>query len=115
MSRSPLRQWRRCRLLFALALCAWLGLAGAVWAHADCCTGTGGMAGATTMTHHADTPTSPHADGAHADCACAHVTVTLPELPSSTVSARLVATRWQAWPAVTPTFPYAPPLRPPLA
>lgn len=117
MSRLSLHPWRRCRLLFALALYAWLSLAGAVWAHADCCAGMmgGGVAGTATMTHHADAPVSPHGDGVQADCACAHATVTLPELPASAASACLVATTWQTWPAAAPTFPDAPPLRPPQA
>ena len=115
MIRSPLRQLRRCRLLFALALCAWLGLTGAVWTHADCCAGMDGMAAATTMTHHDGGPAPLHADGVHADCTCVHATATPPELAAPAVPVRLVAAAWQPSQAVAPNFPYIPPLRPPLA
>ncbi|MEW9570796.1 hypothetical protein ABQJ54_03470 [Rhodanobacter sp. Si-c] len=115
MSRLPLRQLRRCRLLFVLALCAWMGLAGSVFAHADCCAGMGGMTGAMTMTHHGGAPAPLHADGVHIDCACAHMTVALPELTASIVPVRLVVATWQAWPAAASKLPHAPPLRPPLA
>ncbi|GAB3792166.1 hypothetical protein [Dyella agri] len=115
MGRSPLRQLRRCRLLFVLALCAWLGLAGSVFARVDCCAGMGDTAGAMTMTHLAGAPASPHADGMHADCTCAHATATLPELSAPMLPVYPVAATWQAWPAAAPELPHAPPLRPPLA
>ncbi|WP_426664372.1 hypothetical protein [Rhodanobacter aciditrophus] len=112
MSRSFLRHLRRCRLLFVLALCAWLGLAGSVSAHADCCIGMGGMA---TVTAHRDGTPQLHADGMHDGCACAHATAALPEPAASVVPVRLVATSWQAWPTAASERPRAPPLRPPLA
>lgn len=117
MIRSSLRRLRRCRLLFVLALCAWLGLAGSVFAHADCCAGMGGMSGAATMTHPDSAQAPLHADGAHAGgaCACVHATAALPELAAAVVPVRLAATKWQAWPAIAPTLPHPPPLRPPLA
>ena len=115
MSRSPLRHLRRCRVLFALALCAWLSLAGAAWAHADCCAGMGGIAGTTTMTRHGATPAPLHADSMHADCACAHATATLPALAISAWQTRFAATTWQMWRAAARELSIAPPLRPPLA
>jgi hypothetical protein len=112
MSRSFLRHLRRCRLLFVLALCAWLGLAGSVSAHADCCVGMDGMA---TATAHRDGTPPLHAGGMHADCACAHVTAALPEPAASVVTVRLAAMTWRAWPSVASELPRTPPLRPPLA
>ncbi|MBD8872529.1 hypothetical protein [Rhodanobacter sp. DHB23] len=115
MVRPVLHHLRRCRALFALALCAWLGLATAVFAKADCCAGMAGMPAMKTMTHHHDAPAPMHADGMHADCACAHMTATLP-LPVVTAGAvRFAMLAWQAQPAVAPDLAHAPPLRPPLA
>jgi hypothetical protein len=70
---------------------------------------------AAAMTHRGGAPAPLHADGVHADCACAHATVTLPELSASTVPVRLAATTWQAAADAAPELPRAPPLRPPLA
>ena len=99
-----------------LALCAWLGLVGAVFAQADCCADMAGMAGAATMTHHDGVPTPLHADGAQAGCACAHMTAaTLPELAAPAWSVRFAVIAWPAWPSAAPELPHAPPLRPPLA
>ena len=114
MHRSLLHPLRRCRLLLALALCAWLGLAGSVFAHDDCCAGMQGLAVALTMSLHRGVPAPLHADGGHADCACAHATATVPELSAPAVPVHPVATTWQAWPTATPERPRAPPLRPPL-
>lgn len=112
MHRPVLRHLRRCRVLFALALCAWLGLATAVFAKADCCVGMAGMA---TMTHHHGASVPVHADGMHADCACAHMTATLPAFAVSVGPRHFAATTLQAWPAAAPDLAHAPPLRPPLA
>jgi hypothetical protein len=114
MNRPLLRHLRRCRVLCALALCAWLGLATTVFAKADCCAGIG-MDGMATMTHHHGAPAPLHADGAHADCTCAHMTAALPAFAASVGPVHFAATAWQAWPAVTPELAHAPPLRPPLA
>lgn len=110
MGRTFLRQLRRCRVLFALALCAWLGLATAAFAKADCCAGMDGMA---TMAHHHDAPA--HADGVHVDCACAHMTAGLPVFAVPAGPVHFAATIWRASPAVAPELVHAPPLRPPLA
>ncbi|BFI95780.1 MAG: hypothetical protein RSP_12900 [Rhodanobacter sp.] len=109
MSRSVLRHLRRCRVLFALALCAWLGLAATVFAQADGCAGMRGMATA----HNHDMPAQ--AGGGHADCACAHVAATVPATVASMHAVHFPAAAWQALPAVAPEVTYAPPLRPPLA
>ena len=93
MSRTSLRRLRRCRALFALALCAWLGLAAAALAETDCCAGMHGMA---TMAHHHDAPAPLHADGPHADCACAHMTATMPSAAVPMGSVRFPAPVWQA-------------------
>lgn len=116
MPRPHLRHLRRCRLLFALALCAWLGLAGAVFAQAVCCVGMAGMAEAATMTHHDSVPMPLHAGGAQADCTCAHMTAaTLPELAAPAGPVRFATIAWPAWPSAAPELPHVPPLRPPLA
>lgn len=115
MSRPVLRRLRRCRVLFALALCAWLGLATTVLAKADCCAGMAGMDGMTTMTHHHDAPAPAHADGVHVDCACAHVTATMPAIIAPIGPMRFFAPIWQALPAAAPELAHSPPLRPPLA
>ncbi|MBD8900060.1 hypothetical protein [Rhodanobacter sp. DHG33] len=112
MSRSIPRYLRRCRVLFALALCAWLGLATAVFAKADCCADMQGMA---TMTHHHGAPAPVHANGMHADCACAHMTATLPVFALPVGSAHFAAAAWRPRPATAPDRARAPPLRPPLA
>jgi len=115
MSRSVLRHLRRCRVLFALALCAWLGLATTVFAKVDCCTGTAGMHAVKTMAHHHDAPAPVHADGMHADCTCAHMTATLPIFTLPGGSAHFAATAWRPRPAIAPDRARAPLLRPPLA
>ena len=115
MPRSPFRRLLRCRALFALAICAWLGLAGSVFARADCCAGMGGMGNATTMTHHDGVPAPLHADGVHADCACAHATASLP-LPNLPLAhAPFVAAVFPVWIGAAWEHTNAPPLRPPLA
>ena len=115
MPRSPFRQLRRCRVLFALALCAWLALAGSAFAQSGCCTDMAGMAAA-TMGHHDGTPAPLHADGLHADCACAHMTAAaLPELAMPAWPMHFAAIAWPAWSGAAPELPHAPPLRPPLA
>ncbi|MDO1530050.1 hypothetical protein QMK61_14510 [Fulvimonas sp. R45] len=109
------RRLRRCRALFALALCAWLALAGAAWAQDGCCAGMGSQAMA-SMVHHDGMPPAPHADiGGHVGCTCAHLAAALPVAVPSLPSA---APAWQAGPALpamAPERPSAPPLRPPLA
>ncbi|MFK2879440.1 hypothetical protein [Rhodanobacter hydrolyticus] len=112
MRQSFLCRLRRCRVLFALALCAWLGVAFTAFAKADCCAG---MDGTKVMTQHHGAPAPVHADGVHADCACAHVTATLPVFAVPVGLARFAAVTWQAWPAEAPDLAHAPPLRPPLA
>lgn len=113
MGRSFLRRLRRCRVLFALALCAWLGVATTVSAGAECCAG---MAGMKAMTHHHHgAPVPVHADGVPAGCPCAHMTAVMPVPAVLIGSTRFSAPAWQALPAAAPERAHAPPLRPPLA
>ena len=115
MPRPLFRQLRCCRALFALALCAWLALAGAAFAQSGCCADMAGMAAA-TMAHHDGSPAPLHADSLHAGCACAHLTAAaLPELAMPAWPVRFAATAWPARPSAAPELPHAPPLRPPLA
>lgn len=110
MDRFFLRRLRRCRVFFALALCAWLGLATTVFAQADCCAGMRGMA---TATHHHDAPAP--AGSVHVDCACAHTAAVMPAIGMPVGPVRFSATAWQAPHAMAPDLAHAPPLRPPLA
>ncbi|WP_049623191.1 hypothetical protein [Frateuria defendens] len=119
---------RRCRVLFALAFCAWLALAGVAWAQHGCCLGGDGagsaMAGAMSMVHHhgmahaghGEPLASPHHDHAAADdCCCAHLPASLP-LPAGVAMNTLpVAAVWHASIVAAPQPPWGPPLRPPLA
>jgi len=116
MRRSRLRHLRRCRLLFVLALCAWLGLVGSVFAQHRCCAAMDGMAGATTMVHHDGAPQPLHADGMHAGCTCAHMTAAALPAPAGSASPpSFAAQAWPAWPAAAAELARAPLLRPPLA
>ncbi len=116
MHHSVLRHLRRCRLLFGLALCAWLALAGAAFAQSSvCCAEMADMAGATTA-HHGSAPAPLHADCVPADCACAHTTAAaLPELALPAGPLRFAVEAWPNGPLAAPELPHAPPLRPPLA
>jgi hypothetical protein len=105
---------RRCRVLFALALCAWLMMGSAAWAQADCCA-SAGMQGMAAM--HAGGPSPQPHHNHHSDscqCACSHMNVDL-----STMQALLPAPNMPGqvgWPAAVQAAPqpgYAPPLRPP--
>lgn len=115
MPRPLFCQLRRCRALFALALCAWLALAGTAFAQSGCCPDMAGMTAA-TMTHHDGSPAPLHADSLHADCACAHMTAAaLPELAMSAWPVRFAVAAWPARPSAAPELHHAPPLRPPVA
>ena len=110
MGRPVFRQLRRCRVLFALALCAWLGLAATAFARVDCCAGLAGLA---AHAHGHGMPA--HADSGHADCACAHMAATLPVLAATPgLAPRAAKLRW-TWSAAASDPADSPPLRPPLA
>ncbi|HET6552001.1 MAG TPA: hypothetical protein VFG49_00540 [Dyella sp.] len=118
MTRHVFRHLRRCRALFALALCAWLALASVAWAQPmDCCVPThGGMD--MSMPHspaphdHGDT----HGAGMAADGCCAHATANVPASPAGHVPQVLPGNeRWQAQREPAPQPVYEPPLRPPVA
>jgi hypothetical protein len=113
MSLQLLRRLRRCRALFALALCAWLAMGSATWAKADCCAAMD-MHASMAM-HGGDHPQHPH--GHQADngiCTCAHAAVD--RLAADlTPAGSLVPdqVRWQAVPQDMPQPAFKPPLRPP--
>src|SRR5579859_2426862 len=80
MTRHLFRRLRRCRALFALALCAWLALGSVVWAQADGCCPE--MASSMGMGMHHDAVAPDHG-ATHAalmtpDSCCAHATVSVP-------------------------------------
>ncbi|WP_243047336.1 hypothetical protein [Dyella sp. RRB7] len=117
MSCRLFHRLRRCRALFALALCAWLTLAGVAWAQQGCCASMGdsagmGMAHAMGSPDHAPGhPASPASDGA-----CAHVTASVPpllaqQLPPSSPP----GPHWRVYREAAPQPLYEPPLRPPVA
>jgi len=113
---------RRRRALFALALCAWLALAGAAWGQGGCCASTGGMAAHGAVHAHAT-----HGGGAarhvhdhlHAGvceaCACAHA----PAVPAAALAALPGPMAKAGMPApvagAAPQPARPPPLRPPSA
>ncbi|MHA6202922.1 hypothetical protein ACXU4B_00690 [Dyella soli] len=119
MPRSLFRHLRRCRALFALALCAWLALASLAWADQGCCASSGHDMAMSMAMHHvagsADHPPA-HAHPAAPDGCCSHVAVTV--LPSSAQAwpqAMPDAARWQARHVMAPQPDNEPPLRPPVA
>ena len=86
MRRHLFPSLRRSRALFALALCAWLLLAGMAWAAGGCCDAMqAAPAKAMAMDGHAGMdgmhdaqPQVPHSHGAWApDCTCAHAPANL--------------------------------------
>ena len=115
MSSHLLRRLRRCRALFALALCAWLAMGSTVWAKSHCCASMD-MHGMTSMhaDHQGGHPIGHAADHGDGACTCAHAAVdrlTLTMQPQQVpLPARLDA---HAWPQDAPQPVYAPPLRPP--
>ncbi|WP_346949833.1 hypothetical protein [Dyella sp.] len=116
---------RRSRALFALALCAWLLLAGMAWAAGGCCDdmrpapakamqmdGHAGMHGM-----HDAQPQAPHTHGhAAPDCTCAHAPARLDGVAIVAAAhpspERLGAPRGSE---AAPQRPAKPPLRPPSA
>lgn len=113
MSSDLLRRLRRCRALFALALCAWLAMGSAVWAKSHCCASMDmhGM-GAMQADHHGAHPHGHVAEDG--GCTCAHAAVDRLTLalqpPDLFLPASLNA---HAWPQDAPQPVFAPPLRPP--
>ena len=117
MPRHLFRRLRRCRALFALALCAWLTLASAAWAQEGCCTSMGSLM-SMTMHHAADTQDqSPgHSAATTPDCACAHATAQLPSsLAQGLAHALPLDTGWTTAREAAPQPVYEPLLRPPVA
>jgi len=115
--RPPFHRLRRCRALFALALCAWLGLLGMAWAAPGCCAAMPGMTMAAGGSMHGGMPHMPHMPHAPAsDCGCAHAPAVLPRMPAAAPGASPVRT--VAWPVRSAHAPQpadSPPLRPPAA
>ncbi len=116
MSSRLFHRLRRCRALFALALCAWLTLASVAWAQEGCCAPMGDSMGM-SMSHGMGSPDHAPAHPAPVapDCSCAHMTASVPsllprDLPQSLPRGEL----WQAYREVAPQPVYEPPLRPPV-
>jgi hypothetical protein len=117
MSRHLFRRLRRCRVLFALALCAWLTMASLAWAQEACCASSG-TSMTMTMSHAMDMHDhSPgHTAAATPDCACAHAAASVPcSLAQGLSHALPQNTGWVASRETAPQPVYEPPLRPPLA
>lgn len=116
MSRYLFRRLRRCRALFALALCAWLSLASVVWAQADCCA-TADMTMSMSMPHASDL----HGHAADHDHAtvpgscCPHAASVFPSAMPEPTHGLAYATHWQVRRVIAPQPVYEPPLRPPVA
>jgi len=118
MTHHLFRHLRRCRALFALALCAWLALASVVWAQpGDCCAP---MASSMDMSMaHAPAPHdhgAAHSFGVAADGCCAHASVSVP--PSAwgpMAQAEPASQGWRSHRETAPQPVYEPPLRPPVA
>jgi hypothetical protein len=118
---------RRCRVLFALALCAWLALAGMAWGQQDCCAAMG-HADAAAMAQGGPPMAMSHAamahggalhghhGHAHAGCTCAHLCTAVAPLAAARWTFALAAAEaWRPAPPMAPRAAEAPPLRPPLA
>ncbi|HEY0199910.1 MAG TPA: hypothetical protein VGC19_15460 [Rhodanobacter sp.] len=106
---------RRCRALFALALCAWLAMGSAAWAKSDCCASMD-MHATTTMhaDHHAPHPHEHSVD--NGACTCAHAAVDRLMADAAVAGSPLPSSiRWQAFPQDAPQPAFSPPLRPPSA
>jgi hypothetical protein len=117
MARHLFHRLRRCRALFALALCAWLTLASAAWAQEDCCASKG-TSMSMTMSHAADAqhPAPGHAATATPDCVCAHAAVSVPPVLAQSLPHPLPYNAgWNAGSEIAPQPVYEPPLRPPVA
>ncbi|WP_430390725.1 hypothetical protein [Dyella sp. 20L07] len=117
MTRHLFRHLRRCRALFALALCAWLTLASVAWAQDDCCasmTAPVGMSmshGMDMHGHDAGHPATTMPDGC-----CAHATVNVPVVQAQNLpQVAPESADWRPYRQVAPQPVYEPPLRPPVA
>jgi hypothetical protein len=116
MSSRLFQRLRRCRALFALALCAWLTLASVAWAQESCCASKG-AAMSMVMPHALGTPDHGpgHAAPVTPDCSCVHVTASVPALLAQNLPQSLPRGElWQAHREVAPQPVYEPPLRPPV-
>lgn len=125
MFRRLLPSLRRSRALFALALCAWLLMAGIAWASGGCCDAMQpGPVKAMAMDGHAGMhamhdaqPQPPHNHGAGhwaPDCTCAHIPANLASV--ALVNAAHPLPLRLALPRAgedAPQPPSRPPLRPP--
>ncbi|RAO77600.1 hypothetical protein [Dyella jiangningensis] len=115
MTRHLFRHLRRCRALFALALCAWLALGSAAWAQPeDCCASMAASMGMSVP--HAPDHGAAHSITMAADGCCAHASVSVP--PSSWGPVAEAEPASQGWLSRRETAPqpvYEPPLRPPVA
>ncbi|MFC5740762.1 hypothetical protein [Dyella tabacisoli] len=127
MSAHFLPSLRRCRALFALALCAWLMLIGMAWAQGGCCSTLHSSTAMTMdMNGHADMSNHDmHGDGhdmghpmgsPQVSCTCACASATLPQIAMvapQTVMAKVDDSPYFGGEAPQPI--QLPPLRPPAA
>lgn len=116
MSSRLFHRLRRCRALFALALCAWLTLASVAWAQQGCCASKGdsmGMVMSHAMDSHGQAPD--HGAPVMPDCSCVHGAAGVPPLLAQNLAQSLPpGEHWQAYREVAPQPVYEPPLRPPV-
>ncbi|WP_157971307.1 hypothetical protein [Dyella sp. C9] len=116
MFRHLSRHLHRCRVLFALALCAWLTLSSVAWAQPDCC-GQMGAYPAMAMPHGADS----HAHGmghmaSAGDSCCAPASANVPAgIVPHVIPLAPASVDWARHREVAPQPLYEPPLRPPVA
>jgi hypothetical protein len=113
--------------MFALALCAWLMLVSMAWAQQDCCGTVQGQAGAAmamVMDGHASMSGhgmhgdghAGHADKLQANCTCACVSATVPQVASVAPQAAIAHNHDVPYFGGEAPQPIRiPPLRPPAA
>lgn len=115
---------RRCRVLFALALCAWLAMGSLAWAGTGCCAGMAvhgssmqsmSMPGMAAMhaVGHAQHPPAHHAG--HGECTCAHAPADLSVMSMPVDSIMPGQLGWRLLALAAPQPSHGPPLRPPAA
>ncbi len=119
MFRFLFHRLRRCRVLFALACCAWLSMGSLAWAGVDCCAEQAApMAGMSMhdMAHmHGDHGQPVHHHAAHCTCGCVQATLVLPSCGATAQVAPSARAVWMLQAKTAPQPGQPPPLRPPAA